>query len=441
MKNLLSAIQWMAFMMASSIVAPIAIAGIFHLNATDTADFVQRTIFILGLSGILQGIIGHRLPVSEGPAGLWWGVFAIYAGFVGTIYTSETESLQALQGGLLMSGVIFILLAAFGVIEKLSKLFTPTITFIYLMLLILQLSGSFMKGMMGLPNEGGMIQLPVMISSMITLIVAFYFGSHKIAFVRQYSVIISITVGWGLFALLGLAPHIPDTNGKWIHLPQLFVFGAPIFDSGTMVTAAFTTLLLIANMIASIRVMEETLAKWVKVEPKRRYRASGLTAGINQMLAGAFSAVGSVPISGSAGFVMQTKVFSVRPFLVGSGFVVIVSLIPPVMNTLSAIPAPVGYAVTFVIFSKMVGLAFSELDKEEDIKRSRTVAGVAFLSGVGAMFLPSSAFQDLPVIVTSVLNNGLIFGTIVAIIVEQWLIYFYNPKKDGMNRAKERKEA
>ena len=62
------------------IVAPIAIAGLFGLNAEESAGFVQRTMFILGVSGFLQAVFGHRLPINEGPAGLWWGVFVLYGG-------------------------------------------------------------------------------------------------------------------------------------------------------------------------------------------------------------------------------------------------------------------------------------------------------------------------------------------------------------------------
>ena len=119
-------------MIAGSIAAPIAIADIYHLSPVETSAFVERTIFVLGIAGLLQGIIGHRLPINEGPAGLWWGVFTIYAGFVGTLYTSNIETLRELSGGMLLSGVFFFYFSAFGLIQKLAKLFTPSITlFIY----------------------------------------------------------------------------------------------------------------------------------------------------------------------------------------------------------------------------------------------------------------------------------------------------------------------
>ena len=148
MRTLLSAIQWMAFIIAGSIVAPIAIADLFQLNNLETTGLVQRTMFVLGISGLLQAMFGHRMPINEGPAGLWWGVFTIYAGLSTTLFSSSFETLQALEGAMIISGVVFFLLSLFKLIDKLAKLFTPVVSGIYLLLLVIQLSGSFLNGMM-----------------------------------------------------------------------------------------------------------------------------------------------------------------------------------------------------------------------------------------------------------------------------------------------------
>ncbi|MHC8522061.1 purine/pyrimidine permease [Rossellomorea sp. H39__3] len=99
MQLVLAAFQWMAFMIAGSIAAPIAIADLFQLSPAETAGFIQRTIFVLGAASLIQALIGHRLPINEGPAGLWWGVFSIYAGFAGTLYESHSQVMGVLQGG------------------------------------------------------------------------------------------------------------------------------------------------------------------------------------------------------------------------------------------------------------------------------------------------------------------------------------------------------
>lgn len=136
-------------MIAGSIVAPIAIADLFGLSGVETTGLVQRTMFVLGAACLLQAIFGHRLPINEGPAGLWWGVFAIYAGLSSTLFSSQTETLRGLEGAMIVSGFVFILLSLFKLIQKLAKFFTPVVLGIYLLLLVIQLSGSFINGMLG----------------------------------------------------------------------------------------------------------------------------------------------------------------------------------------------------------------------------------------------------------------------------------------------------
>lgn len=429
MKTFLAAIQWMAFIIASSIVAPIAVASLFGLSGEDAASFVQRTVFILGLAGLLQILIGHKLPVNEGPAGLWWGVFALYAGLSTTLFDSAADTLQALQGALIASGILFFLLSAAGLIEKISTLFTPVVTGTYLLLLVLQLSKSFLIGMLGIGYTGKMVDLKIAGLSLVCVLFTFYLTRHKQYFIRQYGVLIAIAAGWLLFAVTGEAKQVKVDNSKFFSFPELFVFGKPIFDIGMIMTAIFVTLLLLTNMIASIRIVESVLNARNQETTKANLRAGGFITGINQMLGGAFSAIGPVPISGAAGFISATGITARLPFVIGSLIVIVSSFFPVVMSFFAAVPVPVGYAVMFAVFTTMIGIAFSEIEKETDLPRIRLVLGVSLLSGVGLMFVPPEAFKGQSPIIASLFNNGLIFGSVIAIIADQ-LTRYSSEKKD-----------
>ncbi|VDG97123.1 Putative purine permease ybbY [Lysinibacillus sphaericus] len=419
MKQLAGGIQWAVFLMASSIAAPIAIAHVFGMDSGDTALFLQRTIFVLGVACLLQALIGHKLPINEGPAGLWWGIFVVYAGMVGVFYSTPDDALQALQSGMLYSGVLFIILAATGVITKMKKLFTPAITFTYLMLLIMQLSGTFIKGMVGVETPEDVIDLRVVLGSLLVLIITFVAMGNKREWVSKYAVLLSIVVGWVIFAVLGRAPSVGIVSDHIIELPKMFVYGPPVWDGGVAVTAVFITLLLIANMLASIRVMENLLKQKFSMQVEDRVRQGSFVSGINHLLSGVFSAIGPVPISGAAGFVGTTGMASILPFIVGSALIVAITFFPAIMAVFAALPAPVAYAVTFAIFTKMVSMAFSELDEEPEKDRARKAVAIGLMTGVGIMFVPSTSFAQLPAVLASVLSNGLITGTIVAIVVEQ----------------------
>ncbi|MDE0583667.1 purine/pyrimidine permease [Planococcus sp. A6] len=427
-KNLAGGLQWAIFLIASSIAAPIAIASIFGMDTADTALFLQRTIFVLGIACLIQAFIGHRLPINEGPAGLWWGVFIVYAGLVGVLYSTAEESLQVLQSGLFYSGILFIVFAVTGVVDKLKQFFTPTVTFIYLLLLVLQISESIMKGLFGISSEGDLLDVWVLLAAVAVILITFYFMFHRSAFISRYSVLLSIAFGWLLFWAIGKAPSIPETSGAWITFPDMLVFGPLVFDGGMLVTTLFLTVLLIANMMASVHVMESLLKNAFSIQTEDRMKQASVASGLNHLLAGLFSSVGPVPISGAAGFVSATRTPGLRPFIFGGVIVTGISLFPQLMAVLASLPAPVAYAVIFAIFSKMVEMAFNALEAEPNRKRSYKVAAFGLMTGVGLMFIPTESMAGLPSAVAAILSNGLITGTIIAIIIEQVMMRFVRVK-------------
>ncbi len=420
MKLLFGALQWTAFIIASAIVVPIAIGQSFGLNQAETAGLVQSTFFVLGTTAFIQCLLGHRLPINESPAGLWWGVYTIYSGLTGTVFATHIETLQGLQGAMLLSAVFFFIFSLFKVIDKLAVMFTPVVTGIYLLLLVIQLSDPIVKGVMGIGYRKNEVDIPVFLLAVVIMLATFLMSRSNIPVLKQYSILIALFGGWVLFAVFGVA-KAPEHANQLFRLPDIFPFGMPLFDSGLVVTSLFITVLLIVNMLASIRVVEGAVRQFEKLEERTRARPAGFIASVSHLLSGLLGAVGTVPISGAAGFIQTTRMSSKKPFLLGSLIVIVISFFPLVMNTFASLPSPVGFAVNFVVFSTMVGLAFAEFDsyEKDEAGRIRFVTGIALLAGVGVMFVPESALEGMHPVFVSILSNGLVLGTIVAIAAEQ----------------------
>lgn len=414
MKFILSALQWAFFILAGSLVVPISVASSYGLEGADALEFVQRTFFVLGLAGILQAWLGHRLPIQEGPAGLWWGVMSLYAGLGMVLFGSHTETLRVMQYAFLLSGVISLLLSVFGLIDRLVRYFTPTVIGTYLFLLVAQLSGSFLKGMAGLDGSHSKIQGSMLLLSLCIIVVSLLF--MKLPYIGQYSVLFSILFGWILFALFGFSKPIPKTK-ELIHLPDIFVFGTPRIEANMIITIIFVTLLLLTNMLASIRVVQQVLAQQNVSFEEKRFKQAGIISGINQLLGGVFSTVGPVAISGSAGFIASSKINKRLPFFLGSAFIVFISLFPGVTAFFAAIPAAVGYAALYPVFAGMLGLAFKEFESISNKKQLFRVAGFSLFTGIGVMFIPAEAYTSLPPFLSSFLSNGLVLGTVIAIVL------------------------
>lgn len=425
MKNFILGLQWMLFIIAASIAVPISVSDLFMLDQRETLLLIQNTLFILGITGCLQGFFGHKMPVAESPAGLWWSVLSIYSGVIAAGYATNVEVLRIFSGGMIFSGVLFVIFSCTGLLKKISSVFSPVITFIYLILLTLQLSGTFVKGISGINGHSEKIDVLTTILGISIIILTFCLGSSKIKKVRQFSVLISIGTGWLLFILFNKTENIIFED-KIMNFPKVLAFGFPKFDLGMASTAFFITFLLIMNMLASISIMGNITGE-KKEELVKRYEKSGFISGINQILGGLFNTVGTVPVSSSAGFVAQIGEKSMKPYLLGCIFVSFVSLFPKFINIMAALPAAIGYSVTFVLFSKMISMALFELKKVIDEDYSYVIIGVSLLTGVGISFLPYSALNGLPSVISAFAGNGLIAGSLLGVVLEQ--IFLFKKRK------------
>lgn len=414
MKNIMPTLQWLLFIISGSIVTPIAVAGIYNLNVDQTVDFIARTFFVLAVTGLLQAWFGHHLPVLEGPAGLWWGIFALYANLGIVIYGSLENTLRTLEFALLISGGIAIVLGLFGVIEKLAKYFTPAVTGTYLILLVAQLSHSFLTGLLGVDTTGK-ISFKIAILSFIIVSLSFMTARHYI--LRQFGVVVSIAVGYIIFSLFGLTAPFHESK-SFFKLPQLFAFGSPKVDWGIVPTVFFITLLLITNMLATVKVVQSVLrTEGEKVTPMSN-KKTGAIMGISQILSGLFASVGSVPISGTAGFIATSKIISKTPFIAASLGLIVLSFFSPVIAIIATVPAAVGYAAIFPAFAGLLSIGFKELFHSGNVEKTVGKVVVPIFIGLGVMFIPTEAYSSLPPIAASILSNGLVLGTIMILIME-----------------------
>ncbi|MGV3489380.1 MAG: purine/pyrimidine permease [Tuberibacillus sp.] len=409
-KTTLASFQWMVFILAGTIVAPVSVAYAFGFNHAETADLLQRTFFVVGITTLLQGLFGHKLPLMEGPAGLWWGVFLTYAGMA-----AHTQGvLSSLEMGLIAAGLLFVVLSVFNLIKYVQMLFTPAVTGTYLILLIVQLSGPFISGILG--ADEGRIDGKTATAALITLVLSILMSQSRIIFLKNYSVLISLIFGWILFALFGLSA-LPSNHLGWVTVPRWFVWGTPSFNAGIFITSLLTALLLLTNMIASVEAVKQV------VRPKKMesMRKTSLIMGINQILAGVFPTVGGVPISGSAGFILTTRIKERLPFLIGTAIILVMSFFPVITAFFASLPAPVGYATLFVSMAGILGLGMNTVKQDLDNPKKVQVISISIMIGSGVLMVPGEALLALPGAVQSLLHNGLVVGVLAAIVLDQWI--------------------
>jgi xanthine/uracil permease len=401
-------------MISGIIAVPIVVGAAFDLSTAEISSFMQRMFFITGVATLLQLFWGHRLPLIEGSAGMWWALFTLMAAMAPA--GDKGIVLQQLEMGLIAAGVMLIVVSLLPIMHRIRELFTPLVTGVYLCLLVLQLCGAFFKGMLGVSMTGH-VDFRVAGVSLVAIVLVLLVSNKGKGLFRSMGPLVGITMGWGLFALLGLTePRVPsDEAAGWFSLPELFAWGAPVWDFGVVLTALVTGAILISNVVASILVLSKTVDQEADTSTLRR----GLLGnGVNSILSGGLSVVGLVPLSVSAGFIMTTGIRARLPFIIGAILVAISGLLPFVGQFFAMLPSEVAYAATFIPFAQMFGFGVRDLMGIEPSNRNLLIIGMTFMVGVGVMFLPPDALITLPPWARNLFANGLLVGLIVCLLLE-----------------------
>jgi len=329
--HIMGTLQWFIFLLANSIALPIVVGGLFHLTTEDIFYLMQRTFFVVGISSFLQGWVGHRLPIADGPAGSWVGVFTVLA--YATAGQDQLHStLQILELGMIISGVILIGLGVTGFIGRILFLFTPLVTGTFLLLLCLQLSGVFLKGMLGITATVSQIDgFTAMIAFSIFLFVIILSNFGK-GFVKSYAVLIGLISGWILFLIAGKVT-IPAQVTHFVQLPQIFAWGLPKWNTGMAVSSFVMVCILVSNTVAAIIAINQATIHKATIEQKQ-LKDGTWVGGISHIISSVFSTVGVVPLPATAGFIRLTKQKYIRSFLLACMLLVVMSMFPSIIRYL-----------------------------------------------------------------------------------------------------------
>ncbi len=424
----LEVIQWFVFLLASSVAFPIVIGSIFDLNFQEISGLMQRTFFVVGITSFLQGMFGHRLPIMEGPAGLWISIFTVMAYTGSQAGNNSTETLQMLEGAMLWTGVFLLIFGVFKLAHRVLFVFTPLVTGAFLFLLTVQLSGTFLKGMLGIQQNVEAIHLPAAGVAFLTFFLVLGLSIFGKGSVKSYAVLLGVAIGWVIYAVI-IGIHKPSGSVDTFSLPEWFAWGTPSFDWSVIPLAFITAVILLSNIVASVVAVSHSLYGKPTYTYSQLDRGSSFL-GVTHGFSALFSSIANVSLASSSGFINLTGQKKKQPFLYASFILIVISFFPPLVAFISGIPSPVANAALLATFVQLMGLGLGNLASEELNQRRLTILGVSFLIGIGIMFLPPEVFKGMPAIAQNLLSNGLLIGTVLVIILEQLWTDPHAPAKD-----------
>ncbi|WP_213521969.1 purine/pyrimidine permease [Paenibacillus sp. J31TS4] len=431
-----SSLQWFIFMMANVITVPIVLGHALGLGEVDTALYMSRTLLLCGAIGLLQVLFGHRFPIIEGPAGMWWGVIVVLLDMHLRAGGDALLLLRELEMGLGVGALVFLLLGVFRLLPHIKFLFTPIVTGAFLILLAIQMSKSILSGVLGIGFEGSTVVVPkIALLSLLLIGLTVGLMVKGRGLIKSMAVLIGLAAGWGVYAVLGML-HMPEAAAPAFELPQLLPFGPPVWNTGVVVTCVLTSVILLSNLIASVQVFAEAAEE---PAPGKLYSRGSVMTGAGTLAAGLFGTAPAVPLTAAASLVSLTGIASRLPFLLASAEMMVLGLFPAVGQLLSTIPQPVGYAVLFTVFGQLLGFGLKDIKRLALTQRELFIIGFTLLTGGGLMFLPSEVWAELPSLATYILGNGLIVGVVLAILLEH--VVFREAKQSPSSSASQSAEA
>ena len=174
-----------------------------------------------------------------------------------------------------------------------------------LLLLCLQLSGVFLKGMLGITATVSQIDAFTAIIAFSIFLFVIILSNFGKGFVKSYAVLIGLISGWILFLIAGKVT-IPSQVTHFVQLPQIFAWGLPKWNTGMAVSSFVMVCILVSNTVAAIIAINQATIQKATIEQKQ-LKDGTWVGGISHIISSIFSTVGVVPLPATAGFIRLTK--------------------------------------------------------------------------------------------------------------------------------------
>ena len=399
-------------------IAPIIIAGILSLSKGDTSFFIQMCFLGTGIATLIQTGFGLRLPVVQGPSYVPIGAIGAIGGKLG---------LGAMTGALLPGALIIALLGVpLKWFAKAVRRFIPPLVGGTVIMIV---GVSLMPlGMSNIYNSEGNLWTNVMIAAISAgiLILCMLLGNkggRLGTLSRLISVLVAIVVGTIVASFFGAVDFTAVKEAKWLSLPRLFPFGAPVFDWGAILTMVFIYFIILIETTGTWFVVSSVTDQELTDERLNRAAAG---EGIGCFVGALFGGTPMTGYSSNAGLVAITGVGSRMAIMAGGLLLVLLGFVPKLSAAITCIPEPVingifGVVCVAIFINGMKVVQFVELNE-----RAMMVIGVPILMTMAITVLPATALDNVPSFITYLLSSGITVGALAALILN-----FIIPDRSG----------
>ncbi len=390
-------------------IAPIIIAGMLSMDATNTSFLIQMCFIATGIATLIQTGLGIRLPVVQGPSYVPIGAMSAIGGKLG---------LGAMAGSLIPGALLMALLGwPLKWFAKAVRRFIPPLVGGSVIIIV---GIALMPiGMSNIYNAEGSVGVNCLIASVsaAVLIVCMLLGRKAKGagtLFRLISVIVAIVAGTATASFFGTVNFAPVKEAPWLSLPKLFPFGTPVFDWSAVLTMMFVYLIILIETTGTWFVVSSVTGS--ELTEQRLNRAS-VGEGIGCFIGALFGGTPMTGYSSNAGLIAVTGVGSRMAIMAGGVILICLGLVPKLSAAMACVPEPVINGIFGVVCVAIVTNGFKVIQHIEMNERNMMVVGVPILLTIAVTVLPKDVLYGLPGFASYILSSGITVGAMATVIM------------------------
>lgn len=388
-------LQWLM------ICIPVVLTSTFVAPEGQTLFFTQKLFALMGITMIVNALWGHRLPLVAGPAAvLLMGVLAAQG---------QGSGSEAIYPSMAIGGAIIALLAAFGLMRRVQRIFTPRIV----VAIVVLISFTMAKPIVGMIFSDTEHQLLAMTFAVVT-VVAMAVANNLLKGVWKSMVVIVAMILGSIFyyCITGFPKNfVTDSTA-----PQLFVGGVEL-DAGVVIAFIFCYIALFINQVGSV----QSLGEFTGADGMERRQSRGMVVqGVMNIVSGALGVVGPVDYSLSPGVVASTSCASRFTVIPAAAAMIVLAFIPDAVSVLLTIPQPVMGVVLLYLMATQVAAGLHLMQSSSAVVsfKDGLVLGIPIMFTVILSFAPADALSTIPSLLRPIVGNGFVMGIIIILLLE-----------------------
>lgn len=393
----LYAMQW--FILAVAVVA----TSVFVAQGTpgEKLFYAQKLFAVMGITGLVQVLWGHRMPLVVGPAAV------LLVGVLSSL--GAGASVSAIYTSIAIGGVLVALLTFGNMLRFVQRLFTPRIVIVILMLIAFTLS-TVIKGLVFPAGASEGVHLFGLVFAVVGCVAMVVMNRTLKDVAKSLVIPIALVVGSVAYYLIFPMPESADSA---VSLRGLLLNDVEV-SASLVVAFVICYIALLINDIGSI----ESLGRMLNVDgmDSRLKRGVRIT-GVMNVVSGAMGVLGPVNYSMSPGVIASTGCASRWALVPATILLALCALCPDLIWVLLNIPNPVIGVILLFLMGTQLAAGF------EMTHNTKSVQSFADGLTIGLPIMVALLFQMMPrgvvpSVIEPLVGNGFAMGVIVVIVME-----------------------